>query len=265
MLRLLSGIERRYFDGDARRGPRQAYILGQLARRGCVAHTDRNGNIWVEKGEGKPLVLYSSHMDVDPRVGRRNFTRYRPKDRRLVGGVLDNAVGCMLNILLAEKGPKSGRAIYVFTASEEVDRKNDRKFARSAREVVTELRRIGLKPDLCVAVDVTYPRLLHHHQNIDWSREHHEIFHVDDRTHCYLDGYLDARSRKIGERLVKKFRHLHVHAREFPGYDEAAVYSRISPAFAFGPVVSGHFDRPNQTMKLLHAKTALRFLKQIEI
>ena len=159
MLRLLSGIERRYFNGDTRRGPRQAYILRQLARRGCVAHTDRHGNIWVEKGEGRPLVIYSSHMDVDPRVGLKNFKRHRPKDRRYVGGVLDNAVGCALNVLLAENGPKRGKAIYVFTASEEVDRKNDRKFARSAREVVSELREIGLKPDLCVAVDVTYPNL----------------------------------------------------------------------------------------------------------
>jgi len=265
MRRLLSGIERRYFDGDARKGERHAYILRQLALRGCVAHVDKYSNIWVEKGEGKPLVLYSAHMDVDPRVGRRNFTRHRPIDRKYVGGILDNAVGCMINILLAKEGPKKGSAIYVFTASEEVDRKSDRKFARSAREVVSELRRRKIKPDLCVAVDVTYPKLLHHHQNIDWSREHHEIFHPDDKTHCYLDGYSDKKSQMIGEALVKKFHHPHVHARDFPGYDEAAVYSRIAPSFAFGPVVRGHFDRPGQKMRLLHAATALRFLKWIRI
>ena len=265
MRRLLSGIERRYFDGDARRGPRHSFILRQLALRGCTPYVDRHKNIWVEKGEGRPLVLYSSHMDVDPRVGRRNFTRHRPSAKGYVGGILDNAVGCMLNILLAAQGPLQGSAIYVFTASEEIDKKNDRKFARSAREVVSELRRRKAKPDLCVAIDVTYPKLLHHHQNIDWSREHHELFHADDKTHCYLDGYSTPKSRQIGDAMVKKFRHPHVHTRDFPGYDEAIVYSRIAPSFAFGPVVIGHFDKPRQKMKLLHAKTALRFLKGIEI
>lgn len=265
MRRLLSKIEGLHFSGDSRRGPRHAFMLSELARRGCVAQTDRHRNIWVQKGSGHPIIFYSSHMDVDPKIGKRNFLRFRPKDARLVGGILDNAVGCMLNILLAQKGPSRGTGIYVFTASEEVDRKNDRRFARSAREIVRELGHRRIKPDLCIAVDVTYPGLLHHHQNMDWSKKHHELFHADDKTHCYLDGYSDERSKKIGEALVKRFNHPHVHMRAFPGYDEAIVYSRIAPAFAFGPVVHGSFDKPGQVMPMAHAATALKFLKRIRI
>lgn len=265
MRKLLGQIERLYFDGDRRIGPRHAFMLSELARRGCVPHVDRYQNIWVQKGSGHPVILYSSHMDIDPKVGRRNFRRHRPSDSSLVGGILDNAVGCALNIILAQSGPRSGTGIYVFTASEEVDRKNDRRFARSAREVARELASRRIKPDLCIAVDVTYPGLLHHHQNLDWSRKHHELFHVDDETHCYLDGYSDARSKRIGEGLVKRFKHPHVHLRAFPGYDEAIVYSKIAPSFAFGPVVHGSFDKPKQEMPLAHAATALKFLKRIRI
>jgi hypothetical protein len=265
MRELLESIECLYFDGDSRRGPRHAFILRELTRRGCVVHTDHHRNMWVEKGSGRPIVLYSSHMDVDPKVGKKNFLRHKPHGRGMAGGILDNAVGCVINILLAEEGPKRGTGIYVFTASEEVDRKNDRCFARSAREIVRELRKRKVKPDLCVAVDVTYPKLLHHHQNMDWSRKHHELFHANDDTHCYLDGYVNRRSMKIGEALVRRFRSLHVKMREFPGYDEAMVYSRIAPSFAFGPVVYGSFDAPKQTMPLAHMKTALEFLKRIRL
>ena len=265
MRKLLMQIERLYFDGDRRTGPRHSFVLSELGRHGCSPSTDSHRNIWVQKGRGRPVILYSSHMDIDPKVGRRNFRRYRPSNRTLVGGILDNAVGCTLNILLAQSGPRRGTGIYVFTASEEVDRKNDRRFARSAREVARELRSRRIKPDLCIAVDITYPGLLHHHQNLDWSRKHHELFHVDDETHCYLDGYSDARSKKIGEALVRRFSHPHVHMRAFPGYDEAIVYSKIAPSFAFGPVVHGSFDKPKQIMPLAHAKTALEFLKSIRI
>ncbi len=265
MRELLEAIECLYFDGDSRKGPRLGFMLRELTRRGCVVHTDRHKNMWVEKGRGKPIVLYSSHMDVDPKVGKRNFLRHKPHGRGMTGGILDNAVGCAMNVLLAEQGPRRGTGIYVFTASEEVDRKNDRRFARSAREIVRELRRRKVKPDLCVAIDITYPGLLHHHDKMDWSLEHHELFHSDDGTHCYLDGYVDRKSKKIGEQLVKRFRSRLVKMREFPGYDEAMVYSRIAPSFAFGPVVYGSFDKPKQTMPLAHMKTALEFLRRIRL
>lgn len=263
MRKLLSRIEKAYFNGDRRRGERQEIIFRELSARLCRPTMDRYGNIWAEKGSGRPLVLFSSHMDVDPRISKKDLKRSKTGSGRLIAGVLDNAVGCSLNILLAAQGPRKGSAIHVFTASEEIAEGNPRLFARSAREVLRELARRNLKPDICVAIDVTYPKLLAPHHLLDWKKKDDELFHMMDTTHCYLDGYCTRASRRVGAALVKKFRDKNVQVRNLPGHDEAVVYSRLCPSFAFGPVVFGSFDRPGQTMPLSHAKTALKFLKFI--
>ena len=259
----IKGIARRPFNGDTRRGPRHAYILNELIRRGCHPTVDRYGNIWVEKGTGSRTVLFSSHLDVDPRIRKVTFRSRKSGNKIILDGVLDNAVGCYINLLLAEKGPKKGCAIYIFTASEEIDRIHGRSFARSAKEVVKELRRRKIKPNFCVAIDVTYPRLLHSQEKLDWSRSYEELFDISDDTHCYLDGFSRFSAHKLGLSLIKRFRHPKVAARKFHGHDEAFVYDRISTSFAFGPVVYGHFDRPDQRMPLAHLRTALRFLRTV--
>lgn len=263
MQKLLANIERRHLDGETLRGPRPSFIFRQLQLRGCKPKRDRSGNIWVEKGSGKPLVSFSSHMDVDPRISKKEMKKSKIMGGKAAIGVLDNAVGCTLNLLLAEEDPKKGRAIYIFTISEEIRRDNPRLFAKSAREVVREMKERGIKPDLCVTIDVTYPRLLMPHHRMDWDRTHDELFDRHDATHCYLDGYFTRASKKIGERLVKKFGNRNVRVRNLPGHDEAAVYRKVAPSFAFGPVVFGGFDRPGQRMPLPHMKTALKFLKFI--
>jgi hypothetical protein len=259
----IKGIGRRPFNGDTRRGPRHSYLLNELRRRGCRPSVDRYGNIWVEKGSGSPSVLFSSHLDVDPRVKRVGVKSSREGSRTVLTGILDNAVGCYINLLLAQKGPNKGRAIYVFTASEEVDRSNSRRFARSAREVVRELRRRGLKPDVCIAIDVTYPRLLHPQHKLDWSQAYEKLFDIHDRTHCYLDGFTRPSVRKTARAYLRRFKGSTVGLRRFHGHDEAFVYDRISPSFAFGPVVYGHFDQADQSMPLSHLRTALRFLRNV--
>jgi acetylornithine deacetylase/succinyl-diaminopimelate desuccinylase-like protein len=208
-------------------------------------------------------VLFSSHLDVDPRVRRVEFSSRRDGRRTVLSGVLDNAVGCYINLLLAQKGPKKGRAIYVFTASEEVGRKNPRSYARSAREVVRELARRKIRPDVCIAIDVTYPKLLHPQHKLDWSRDYGELFDVGDRTHCYLDGFSRRSVGRTAESLKRRFGGRNVGVRKFHGHDEAFVYDRISPSFAFGPVVYGHFDQANQSMPLAHLRTALKFLRNV--
>ncbi|MFN7990872.1 MAG: hypothetical protein U0R44_01805 [Candidatus Micrarchaeia archaeon] len=258
----IEGIARRPFNGDTREGPRHSYILSELRRRGCDPKVDRYGNIWVEKGSGPRTILFSSHLDVDPRIGKVVFRKARSGKRVIVRGILDNAIGCYLNLLLAEKGPKSGRAIYVFTASEEVDGVHGRRWARSAREVLRELRRRRIKPDFCVAIDVTYPRLLHPQHKLDWKMDYPDLFDVKDKMHCYLDGFSREESRKLGAAFVTRLRDPKVGIRRFHGHDEACIYDRMAPSFAFGPVVFGHFDRPDQHMPLAHAKTALRFLRR---
>jgi len=260
---LLAGIERRHLDGETLRGPRLGFIFRELKRRGCKPTRDSCGNIWVEKGSGKPLVVFSSHMDVDPRIKKSELKRLKVGKGGVAVGVLDNAIGCTLNLLLAEAGPKKGRAIYIFTVSEEIRRDNPDLFAKSAREVVKGMRKRGIKPDLCVTIDVTYPKLLAPHHLTDWEKEHHEIFDMADSTHCYLDGYFTRASRRKGAALVKKFGSTGVKVRNLPGHDEAAVYKSIAPSFAFGPVVFGSFDMPGQSMPMKHMRTALMFLKTI--
>lgn len=259
----LKGIAKRPFNGDTREGPRHSYILNELRRRGCRPEVDRYGNIWVMKGSGRRTVLFSSHLDVDPRIPKIEFKEKRSGKRIVVEGILDNAVGCYINLVLAERGPRSGRAIYVFTASEEVDGKKGTVWARSAREVLKELKRRNITPDFCVAIDVTYPRLLKPQHKLDWKREYSELFDVEDKTHCYLDGFSKAESRKIGHLFVSRHRDPKIGIRRFHGHDEAFIYDRVSPSFAFGPVVFGHFDRPDQRMPLAHVRTALRFLRNV--
>jgi putative aminopeptidase FrvX len=257
----LKGIARRPYNGDTREGPRHSYILNELRRRGCEPEVDQYGNIWVVKGAGRKTVLFSSHLDVDPRIRKIEFRAEKEGRRTVVSGILDNAIGCYLNLLLAQDGPRKGKAIYVFTASEEIDRKSGTRWARSAREVLRELRRRKMTPDLCVAIDVTYPRLRKAQEKLDWKRSYGELFDVNDKTHCYLDGFSREQSRRIGLSLLSRARDPNVGIRRFHGHDEAFIYDRISPSFAFGPVVFGHFDRPGQTTPLAHIRTALKFLR----
>jgi hypothetical protein len=259
----IKGLARRPFDGHTRTGSRHAYIIQELKKRGCRPDVDRYGNIWVEKGSGKRTVLFSSHIDVDPCIRRISFRTGSEGERKVLSGVLDNAIGCYINLLLAEKGPKTGKAIYVFTASEEAEKRNPRCFAKSAREIVKELKRKRIKPDFCIAIDVTYPRLLHPQDKLDWGNKYEELFDTADITHCYLDGFSRPVSRRLGTHFVNRFRDHKVAARDFHGHDEAFIYDRLSPSFAFGPVVYGHFNEPGQRMPLAHLRTALRFLRHV--
>lgn len=263
MLKLLRAIALRPFNGDTRRGPRREFILRELERAGCDPKVDRYGNVWVVKGSGDPVVLFSAHLDVDPRIKKIHFRAFKKGQRTICRGILDNAAGCYLNLELARKGPNEGTAVYVFTASEEVDRINPRLFVRSAKEVVRELKRTGMRPKLCVAIDVTYPRLRMRPDHIDWSKDYEEIFDASDRMHCYLDGFSKRVSRETGKRMLERYGNGKVGLRRFHGHDEAFIYDRVAPSFAFGPVVFGHFDRPDQHMPLPHLKTALNFLKKL--
>jgi hypothetical protein len=263
MFKLLVKIARAYFNGDSRRGPRREIILRALANSGCRPELDRFGNIWVVKGSGRPLALFSAHIDVDPRIRRASFKSSKNGRGQEFRGIMDNAVGAFLNIELAKRGPKRGTAMYVFTASEEVDRLNPRLFARSAKEIVRILKERKMRPDLCVAIDVTYPKLLQRQHEIDWTDGYDRIFDVKDKTHCYLDGFSKRSGATMAKKLVSRFRDKKILTRRFHGHDEAFVYDRISPSFAFGPVVFGHFDQPNQHVPASHVKTALKFLKSI--
>jgi len=263
MKRDLRKIAMRRFNGDSRRGPRFDYLMDELKMRGWPVSIDRYGNIWMEQGRGSRTFLLSSHIDVDPRIRKLAFRCYRSGRAYMAEGVLDNAVGTYINLLLTRRPPKNARVIHVFTASEEIERNNPRRFCRSAREVVKELRKRGIKPDLCVVLDTTFPGIRHPAGKLDWRKDYSELFDVSDRTHCYLDGYIRRKTARLAERLIRRFHDPRVMTRELSRYDEAFVYSRIAPSFAFGPVVYGHFDRPDQRMPLSHLRTAIRFMRRL--
>lgn len=263
MIKDLQRIATRRFSGDTRIGPRYEIIISELRKRNCAIAIDCYGNLWVEHGSGRKTILLSSHMDVDPRVRKMSFRSYRLGRKRIVQGMLDNSVGCYINLMLASRPQEGVRVIHVFTASEEIERNNPRKFCRSAREVVKELRRRKIRPDLCVVMDVTFPAILHPEGRLDWRKDYSKLFDVDDPTHCFVEGYVRRKTAKLAQRFVRRFRDPHVALRNLSRYDEAFVYGKLAPSFSVGPVVYGHMDRPDQKMPISHLRTALRFLRTL--
>jgi len=263
MITDLRKIATRRFSGDTRLGPRYEFLISELRKRNCAIAIDCYGNLWVEHGSGKKTILLSSHMDVDPRVRKMSFRSYCLGRKRVVEGVLDNSAGCYLNLKLASRPQEGVRVIHVFTASEEIERNNPRKFCRSAREVVRELRRRKITPDLCIAMDVTFPAIIHPGGKLDWRKEYAELFDVDDKTHCFVEGFIRRKTGTLAEKLVRRFGDPHVAVRKLSSYDEAFVYSKVAPAFATGPVIYGHMDRPDQKMPISHLRTALKFLRMV--
>ena len=259
------------FDGDSRSGKRFKVLLNMIDRAGFTPYTriDKNKNIWIEKEsrerneKNKKIVLISSHYDVDHKIKRLKFNAKKIGNRFWMSGVLDNTLGCYINLKLLGAKFKNKRLVHVFTSSEEASRHNPRIFAKSAREICKELKKRDLIPDLCITIDVTYPRFLQAPQKTKWHLEHDKLFDIEDETHCYIDGYELKNTKMLAERFIKQFKIPKVESRKFAGYDEAYFYSKIAPSFAFGPVVYGHFDQPNQKAPFTHITTALRFLKKL--
>lgn len=275
--KLLKEITTRYLDTVSFQGPRREYIITALRNYGLKPKEDGHGNIWVDTGSEGEYTLFSSHMDVEP-----NF-----KDILKIGmcktengpaykGILDNSVGCYLNILATTYDSKK-RAFHVFTASEEEDPENG-DFAKSARDVIDVLEKKGARPDLCVALDLTYPALnitleeLNEIGKTDeaWNNATADyMFKRDDKTHCYLDGFDESvengrRAADIARKLLSGFDDPNIQMRHFPGWDESAAYYKLSPSMAFGPVFFGKPDEPDQIMPIKNMKTAKRFMEHMK-
>lgn len=279
--KLLREIAKRPFDGNFRKGARRGkgsrrdFIVCELHKAGLEPMEDRHGNVWAESGRiGKPRLL-SSHMDVDPRTIRRNSglkSRNHPRLGKIYKGILDNAVGCYLNLKIAKTNKDGRRTIHVFTTTEEPP-KRGRRPKISATDVVRALRARGIRPAVCVAIDMTYPRLKVParvlHKLWDGS-EYPALFDVCDNTQSYVDGIMGRTRRKatstarqLISRYKKTFERGSVKIRDLAGWDEAQEYSRIAPSFAYGPVGYGKFDEPDQIVPRKHVETALRFLRTV--
>lgn len=266
---ILFDIAKLPFDGNVATGqvrgsgPRRSYIVDALKGGGLTPTMDEYGNVWVECGTIGEYRLCSSHMDVDATKGDRNLRIERSGDT--FRGILDNAVGCYLNMLAAQSHKSGQRTLYVFTASEEEESGHPENKSRSAKDVVKVLSRKGVQPELCVALDVTYPRLIVPAGELEarWDEPFGALFDVNDKTHCYIDGLMRPDSRQLAEQLLKIYANPKIGIRDLTDWDESAVYSSVAPALAFGPVAFGKFDEPEQVVPAVNAETALDFLKFI--
>lgn len=264
------------FDGNALvgkkrgAGSRRDFIYSTVRDSGLSVEEDCYGNLWVPRGSRGEYRLYSSHMDVDASTRSLGIERTADGYR----GVLDNAVGCYLNLMNALQYTSDQRAFYVFTASEE-ELTDTEQWGMSARDVVAVLNKKGIKPSLCVAVDVTYPRLLVDQEEFDRISDEEwdaapafRLFDLADTTHCYVDGFAKAvPGEETAKKLVRSYnslaRNQDVRIRDFAGYDEAAIYGSIAPSFAVGPVGYGKYTDPMQKMPVRNVETAQKFLRFI--
>lgn len=279
--KLLLEIAKRPFDGSFRqgvrrgRGSRRNFIKSVLRNAGLRPFEDKYGNVWAESGKRGPVRLLSSHMDIDPSTIRANpriRLKTHPTHGRCYQGILDNAVGCYLNLRIAAANKKGRKTLHVFTASEELVR-NRNVYAMSAKEVVRQLKSKKLRPSVCIAIDVTYPNMKvpgrNLHEVYDFC-DSNQLFDARDRVQGYIDGITGRTARKAQKRaseMIRQYKQSYywgkVKVRDFPCWDEAQEYSRIAPSFAFGPVGYGKFDEPDQLLPRKNLHTAYRFLKHM--
>lgn len=261
---LLKEIGALDFDGHNRVGPRRDFIFNLLKKFSLNPHYDYSGNIWVERGKQGNYTLYSSHIDVDRTKGNPKPV-IELKDEYYCG-ILDNAVGCYLNILSALKDTDS-RSLHLFTASEEEQPGNPSNWCNSARDIIKVLKEKGIQPEISLILDVTSPKLLvplDRLEELDDKLSFLELYDIHDLTPCYLDLDLKIKNGKIAEKMcnewLKKMEIADIKTRDFGGWDESVVYNEISPSVSFGPVCYGKFDEPNQIMPIRNLEIAYQFL-----
>ncbi|MBS3155540.1 hypothetical protein J4404_03530 [Candidatus Woesearchaeota archaeon] len=268
---LLREIAIRDFDGHNLKGPRKKFIYNWLKENGLNPKEDDYGNIWVEKGKKGDYLLYSSHIDVDRTRGspNMNFKTELVNNTVIYNGILDNAVGCYLNMISAFKYNAKSRKLYVFSACEEEEPGNPENMSKSAKDVVNILKVRGIKPSLFVVLDANYPNPLVSVNELDenWDNDSINLFDNNDKTPCYID-YDDKNpngiiAKQLGTDLLSNETLIKIRKFGWNGWDESMVYNLVSPTLFFGPVVYGKMDRPNQRMPKKHLVIAEHFLKTI--
>lgn len=281
--KLLIKIGAQPFDGGVihgkrrGKGSRRTFLLKVLRGAGLEPFEDPFGNVWVHSGKKGNVRVLSSHMDIDhcvsevkPQIQKTNYSNLG----ECYEGILDNAVGCYLNLRLALENKSGQRILHVFTASEEVQ-PDGKASSLSARDALKTLKSMGVSPEFCVALDMTYPRLKVHQNKLLrlWDKHHHSIlFDPHDCVHGYIDGItgkMSGPARKVARKFLKSYNSSKgsgpVKIRDFSCWDEAEIFSRVAPSFAFGPVGFGKYDEPNQVMPARNLETCWRFVRTLAL
>ena len=282
MQELLRMLSLKPFDGNTLEGPRKDFIYDWLKENELNPKEDSHGNIWVKKnGKGREKV-YSSHIDIDmTSTDVNNGIRESQNDvyGKVLKGTLDNAVGCYMNMMLAKTDDSKYNNSFVFTLSEEENPKNTDIWGRSAESIANDYKNSDKIPSLFVSVDITYPtpkfedKVLFKMEDDEWDRlSKDELFDNTDMTRCYIDGFsygrnmshVDSFEYQNNEPVIKNildgYGNSNIKIRKFFGFDEATMYSKIAPAFSFGPVFYGKPDLPGQIMPERNLTTAEKFL-----
>lgn len=202
------------------KGPRMDLIAEDLADAGLEPRVDEAGNVWADKGKGDSPVVISAHMDtvfgLDPKAQRAEFTQ---KDAGLqVRGTLDNALGCSIAMSAAGIAKPSRKTHFVFTVTEEPGEDD---LEEGAEAVISQLQRAGIRPEACVAVDVTFPP------------DEGSVLpgYAENFTSLELQGSIKHFIKSNGIELIG--------ARGVTTEDESFIYGREFPSFALGPTVFG--------------------------
>ncbi len=129
------------------KGDRGELIKADLWQNGYESDFDRKNNLWARKGNGEKRILITSHMDT---VFGTNPEHYAIdiREGKIVGS-LDNSLGCAISAEVMDRYNPIHSVYFVFTVGEE----NGCHGAEYVKSMVED----DFKPDVVIALDVTYP------------------------------------------------------------------------------------------------------------
>ena len=228
------------------------------------------GNVWCRKGEGKPTTILSSHMDTvfGPNPFRYNVNTKEVQGKTEITGNLDNSMGCVINAEVIDRVDPKRETFFIFSIGEEP---RNHQFAYGAQNVCGSIKSMKIKPNLCVALDVTYPvefvreqSKMKRMKNIIQGATKHELREaVPDQTCAYAENFSNKNLTKLFESFIlENGLYPSVKARDLETPDEAYVYGLEYPSLAFGPVVYGNMHGISTTY-VENLESSIQFLEKV--
>jgi len=195
---------------------------------------DGAGNMCV-KNEDKPAIIVTSHMDT---VFSNKYNSQRISfNGSKIKGTLDNSIGCAINAALVKYSEPGVPVWHYFTVGEE-------DFGVGAKRIAANLEIHDKKPDLAVAIDVTYPS-------------------GNAKQRCIIENIIDLELGLKIRDFIKSLDSNHVSMRPGDIFDESWIFRKCMPAMAAGPVVYGDFHSAGAYTTLENIATTYSFLKKL--
>ena len=128
-------------------GERGELIKADLGQSGYESVFDRTNNLWFRKGNGEMRILIPSHMDTVFGFNPEHYAIDVLEGR--IKGSLDNSLGCAINAEVMDRYDPIHSVYFIFTVGEETGCHG----AEHVKAMIEE----RIKPDVVIALDVTYP------------------------------------------------------------------------------------------------------------